>query len=150
MTPQASAQQGPRPFANAAQQARFAIVRGYMRRSSPLQIGNQYLAGLGDEAAFFIYNLGIYSPLSAAQTLTALDIIHKSFADPLAIRNGEDRKPLKSLALLKLFQATAGDETVKERIVVETNFLNAVPQNPVAPPIGIIGPPPAPGTTPFN
>lgn len=143
-------QKPPHAFSDPVMQARFFRVCAYLRFSSPLQGGDQTLAGEGDGAAFFIYTLMVNrSPLSAAETLTALDIIHKSFGDPLAIQNGQDRKPVKSLALLKLFQSTAIDQTVKERIAAETNFLNAVPQNIVAPPMGVPGPPPAHGTTPF-
>jgi hypothetical protein len=104
---------------------------------------------LGDQAAFFIYTVMINRPpLSAGETLTALDIIHKSFGNLLAVQAG-DRKPTNSLALLKLFQATAVDQLVKERIAAENNFLNALPVNVVPAPLGVPGPPPPPGTTPF-
>lgn len=120
-----------------------------MRFSSPLQRGDLYLAGLGDKAAFFIYVLmSTRSQLSAEETLTALDIIHKSFANLLAVQKG-DRKPINSLALLKLFQASAVDQRVKERIAAENNFLKALPEDVAPAPLGVIGPPPAPGTTPF-
>jgi len=112
-----------------------------------LKGGDQTLAGEGDEAAFFIYTLMINrTPLTAEETLTALDIILKSFARPIAIQNGHT-KPVNSLALLKLLQTTAVDQMVKERIAAETNFLNAVPKKIIAPPMGVPGPRPAPGTT---
>ncbi len=109
-----------------------------------------YLAGLGDDAAFYLSILmGTRPPLSAAETLTALDIIHKSFGNLLAVRS-VDRKPVRSLALLKMFQAKALDQQVKERIVLETNFLSTLPTTVVPPPMMPPGPPPPPGTTPFN
>lgn len=138
-----------RLFADPAMEARFLRVCAYLRFPSPLQGGDQTLSQEGDEAAFFLYGLMINrAPFSAAETLTALDIIHKSFADLLAVQVG-DRKPTNSLALLKVFQATAVDQVVKERIASETNFLNSLPTNVAAPPMGVPGPPPAPGTTPF-
>jgi hypothetical protein len=143
--PNAATQQGLKPFASAAQQARFETVKAYMRFPSPLQRGDQYCAGLGDEAAFFLYAIMVHSqPLSVGQTLTALDIIHKSFANPASIQRGQTR-PVKSLALLKIIQSTAVDQTVKERITVETNFLNAVPATITPTPIGAPGQPPPAG-----
>ena len=152
MTPGVTTLKGPpRPFANPAMQARFDTVKGYMALPSPLKRGDGYCAMLGDEAAFFIYGIVVSNPpLTAAQTLTALDIIHKSFGDLLAVRNAADRKPRSSLALLKLFQATAVDEDVKERIATETSFLNALPLNVTAPAMGVPEPPPPPGTTMFS
>jgi hypothetical protein len=113
-----------------------------MTFNSPLQGGKMTLAGMGDEAAFDIYTLMVNSPpMTAAQTLTALDIIHKAFARPVAIQYGLT-KPTNSLALLKIFQATAVDQAVKERIATETNFLNAVPEKIVPPPPAVYPPPP--------
>jgi hypothetical protein len=133
-----------------AAQWRLSVIQWYMTFPSPLLIGDMRLHGMGDEAAFDIYSLmATRAPLTQAETLTALDIIHKSFARPIAIQNPADRKPVHSLALLKMFQATAVDQTVKERIAIETNYLNSVPANPVAPPVGVPGPPPPHGTTPF-
>jgi hypothetical protein len=105
---------------------------------------------MGDEAAFHIFTfLGTSSPLTAAQTLTALDILHNAFAMPNAILNPSDRKPVQSLVVLKMLQATAVDQIVKERIAIETTFLMNVPTEVLPPPMGVPGPPPAPGTTPF-
>lgn len=147
-TPDSSLNESP-VFRDPAMQARYSTVRSYMRLPSPLAFGNEYLSMLGDQAAFFIYTVMINRPpLSAVETLTALDIIHKSFRNLLAVQAG-DRKPTSSLALLKLFQATAVDQRVKERIAAENNFLNALPENVVPLPLGVPGPPPAPGTTPF-
>jgi len=143
-TPEPPNQQGP-AFPNAAMQARFDTVKAYMQLPSPLKMGDQYCAGLGDEAAFLIYTLMVYSPpMSSMQTLTALDIIHKSFARLSAVQKG-DRKPEATLALLKLFQATAIDQTVKERIAMETNFLNTLPATIDSAPIGVAGQPPPAG-----
>ena len=132
-------------FRDPALQARYFRVTAYLRFTSPLQGGDETLAGEGDEAAFFIYTLiASGPPLTSAQTLTALDIIHKSFASPVAIQNGQT-KPTKSLALLKIIQASAVDQTVKERIAAETNYLNALPEKIVPTPIGIPGQPPPSG-----
>jgi hypothetical protein len=108
---------------------------------SPLKGGDETLAAYGDSAAFFISVFtGHNPPLSAPQTLTALDIIHKSFARLNAVQSG-DRKPEATLALLKIFQATAVDQTVKERIAIETNFLNTLPATIESTPIGVPGQP---------
>jgi hypothetical protein len=132
----------PRPTLPPAIQARFATVSAYMRMSSPLQLGDRYLAALGDESAFFIYSFIVNSPpLTSVQMLTALDIVHKSFVHPMAIQGGAARKPEKSLALLKMLQETAVDQTVKERIASEMNFLNDVPKRIYAPWMGIPTPP---------
>ena len=81
------------------------MVQYYMTFASPLQLGTGRLAGMGDEAAFDVYTpMANSKTLTAAETLTALDIIHKSFANSLAIQNPQDQKPIKSLALLKMFQ----------------------------------------------
>ncbi len=138
-------------FASAQMQARYATIKSYMKFTSPLRLGDEYLAMLGDQASFLLYNLMITRPpLSAAETLTALDILHKSFARPKFIQNTADRNPDKALILLKLFQMSAVDEAVKERIVTERNFLVAVPQVIVPDPMPPLGPPPPPGTTPFR
>jgi len=135
-----------------AQWFRYYTVQGYMKHPSPLQLGDQLLAGMGDEAASdILITLGTAPPLSAAQMQTAMDIVHKAFMHPRAIQNLADRKPTASLTLLQRFQATVVDQLVKERIAAENNFLNAVPQK--LPPLILpttLGPPPAPGTTPFN
>ena len=121
---------------------RLSVIQWYMTFSSPLQIGDITLAGMGDEAAFDIYTLMANSqPMTAAQTLTALDIIHKAFAKPTAIQYGLT-KPTNSLALLKMFEAAAVDQAVKERVATETNFLHAVPATVVPPPPGNYPPPP--------
>jgi len=135
----------PPPMASTPAQYRLSLVQWYMTFESPLQLGAGRLAGMGDEAAFDIYTLmaNSGSPMTAAQTLTALDIIHKAFARPLAIQNGHT-KPTNSLALLKMFQATAVDQAVKERVATETNFLNAVPEK-IVPPPPAVHPPPPPG-----
>jgi hypothetical protein len=139
----------PRPTLPPAIQARFATVSAYMRMSSPLQLGDRYLAALGDESAFFVYSFIVNSPpLTAAQMLTALDIIHKSFVSPMAIQGSAARKPAKSLALLKMLQETAVDQTVKERIAMEANFLNDLPKKIYAPWMGIPDPPIRLVTTP--
>jgi len=120
-----------------------------MRMPSPLQLGDRYLAALGDESAFFVYSFIVNSPpLTAVQMLTALDIIHKSFVSPMAIQGGAARKPEKSLALLKMLQETAVDQTVKERIAIEANFLNDVPKKIYAPWMGVPDPPIRLVTTP--
>jgi hypothetical protein len=76
-------------------------------------------------------------------------IILKSFMHPYAIKyvatiqnaatiqNVANIKPTSSLALLQKFQAIAVDEAVKERIAIETNFVNAVPQT--LPPLTLQG-----------
>ncbi|HEV2200298.1 MAG TPA: hypothetical protein VGR73_10800 [Bryobacteraceae bacterium] len=151
--------QAPTFFPDPATQAQFATVWSYLRLPSPLKFGDQYLSMLGDKSGFFIFCLTAdrspTSPnpavaLTAGEILTALDIIHKSFSMPKFIQNAGDRKPNSSLAVLKMFQAVAVDQTVKDRIVVETNFLNSVPQVIIPDPPAPLAPPPAPGTTPFR
>lgn len=111
---------------------------------------------MGDAAAAdLLIILGANPALSSAQMLTAMDIIHKSFMDPRAIRdigtiqnpatiqNVVNRKPTSSLVLLQKFQAMAVDEPVKERLAAEINFVNLVPQT--LPPLtlpGNLGPTP--------
>jgi hypothetical protein len=144
-----AARQDGRAFPTSAIQARFATVSAYMRLSSPLQLGDRYLAALGDDSAFFVYSfMANNPPLSAGQMLTALDIIHKSFVHPMAIQGGAARKPKTSLALLKMLKATAVDQTVKECIASEMNFLNDVPKKIYAPWMGIPDPPIRLVTTP--
>jgi hypothetical protein len=127
-----------RRFSDPAMQAKYDTIKAYMRLPSPLKFGDQYLALLGDQAAFFLF---VY---------ITLDILHKAFAKPKFIQDAGHRKPDGSLALLKLLQASAINEDVKERIVIETNFLLAIPQY-IAPEVMVApGPPPEPGTTPFR
>jgi len=135
-------------------EARFAAVRGYLAMPSPLQMGDTYLAMLGDKAAFFIYvaltkGNGLAS-VTSSQVSTAMDIIHKSFAAPKHLQDMGDLAPNNSLALLKMFQAMAVDQAIKSRIVVETQYLNALPKSVAPDPMRSLGPPPAPGTTPFR
>jgi hypothetical protein len=150
--PGASALIQPPASFTAGQKHRFGTVQAYMAFPSPLQWGDQLLAGMGDEAAAdLLIMLASAPPLSVPQMQTAMDIVHKSFFMPRAIQNVADRKPTASLALLQKFQATAVDQTLKERIAAENNFLNAVPKT--FPPLQLpanLGPPPAAGTTPFN
>ncbi len=114
--------------------AKFTSISTYMRLSSPLQLGDQYLAAMGDQSAFWIYAFMANSPpFTAAQMLTALDIIHKSFASPMDIQDGGARRPKSAMALLKIFQTATTDQMVKDRIAVETNFLNDVPKKIYAP-----------------
>ncbi len=118
--------------------AKFISISAYMRISSPLQLGDQYLTAMGDESAFWIYAFMANSPpFTAAQMLSALDIIHKSFASPMDIQGGAARRPEKSMAFLKILQAATADQIVKDRIAVETNFLNEVPKKLYAPWRGI-------------
>lgn len=123
--------------------AQFASISAYMRLSRPLQIGDTYLAALGDEAAFHIYGFMIKnSPLTTPQMLMALDIIHKSFAHPMQIQNGASRRPEKTMALFKMFQADNIDQTVRDRIALETDYLNNdMPKMIYAPWKGIADPP---------
>ncbi len=123
--------------------AQFASISAYMRLSRPLRIGDTYLAALGDEAAFHIYGFMINnSPLTAPQMLMALDIIHKSFANPMQIQNGASRRPETTMALFKMLQADTVDQTVKDRIALETNYLNNdMPKKIYAPWKGIADPP---------
>jgi hypothetical protein len=150
--PGAITPEGPPVSFSPGQKFRYSTVQAYMRLPSPLQRGDQILAGMGDEAAADIVKiLGTSSSLTAEETLTVLDIVHKAFMVPRAIQNVADRKPVAALALLQKFQSTAVDQLVKERIATETNYLNAVPQ--VIPPItysGPIGPPPPPHTIVVN
>ena len=93
---------------------------------------------MGDQSAFWIYAFMANSqPFTSAQMLTALDIIHKSFASPMDIQDGAPRRPKDAMALLKVFQAATTDQTVKDRIAIETNFLNDVPKKIYAPWRGI-------------
>ncbi len=133
----------PRPALPPVIRAEFASVSAYMRLSSPLELGDTYLAALGDEAAFHIYGFMINSPpLSTEQMLTALDIVHKAFARPMEIQNGASRRPEKTMALFKMFQADKIDQTVKDRIALETNYLNNdMPKKIYAPWKGIADPP---------
>jgi len=128
----------------------YACVKEYMHYPSPLSpIGDGVLGMMGDEAAFHLFTIMISRPpLTVAETLTALDIIHNSFKQPAAIQNEADRKPQKSLTVLKFIQATAVDQTVKERIAAETNFLATVPQTIILPPLPNL--PAKPGVMPTN
>jgi hypothetical protein len=123
--------------------AEFASISAYMRLPRPLQIGDTYLAALGDEAAFHIFGFIFNNPpLTTPQMLTSLDIIHKSFANPMAIQNGASRRPEKTMALFKILQAGAIDQTVKDRIAMETDYLNNdMPKKIYAPWKGIADPP---------
>lgn len=132
-----AAQHDGRTFPNPAIQARFASVSAYMRMPSPLQLGDRYLAALGDDAAFFVFCFMTNPPFTAAQMLTALDIIHKAFASPMDIQGGAARKPQDAVRLLNIFQAATTDQTVKDRIAAETKFLNDVPKKIYAPWRGI-------------
>jgi hypothetical protein len=133
-----AAQHDGRAFPNPAIQARFASVSAYMRMPSPLQLGDQFLAALGDDAAFFVYCFMTSSPpLTAEQMLTALDVIHKSFAHPMDIQGGAARRPEHAIAFLKILQAATTNQIVKDRIAVEANFLNDVPKKIYAPWRGI-------------
>jgi len=103
---------------------------------------------MGDEAAFHLFSIMITRPpLTPAQTLTVLDIIHNSFKDPVFIQSHADRKPEKSQALLRIIQATAVDQIVKERIAAETNFLTTLPATIT--PIPILNLPSKPGVMPM-
>lgn len=128
-TPQPAPADLPPPASfSRAQAFRWAATQYYMRFPSPLQLGDQVLSGMGDEAARdMLLIIGSAPPLSAAQMQTAMDIIHKAFTLPYFIQSAADRKPVASLALLQKFQTTATDQLVKTRIAVENNFLNAVP-----------------------
>ena len=121
-----------------------------MRYPSPLSpIGDGRLSMMGDEAAFHLYSIMITRPpLTPAQTLTVLDIIHNSFKNPAFIQNDADRKPEKSLALLKIIQATAVDQAVKERIAAETTFLTSLPATIT--PVQILDGPSKPGVMPMR
>ena len=125
-------------------------MKEYMRYPSPLSpIGDGFLAMMGDEAAFHVYSIVITRPrLTAAQTLTVLDIIHNSFKMPAAIQSQADRKPEKSLALLKMLQATAVDQILKERIATETTFLKSLPETIT--PVPILNLPSKPGVMPMR
>jgi len=104
---------------------------------------------MGDEAAFYVSSIMIKRPpLTPAQTLTVLDIIHNSFKRPVFIQSHADRKPQKSLALLKMLQATAVDQIVKERIAAETTFLNTLPEKIT--PVPILNLPSKPGVMPMR
>jgi hypothetical protein len=127
---------------------RCLAVKEYMRYPSPLSpIGDGWLAMMGDDAAFYLQSImGTMPPLTTAQTLTVLDIIHNSFKMPAKIQSIGDRNPKKSLALLNMIQATAVDQFVKERIAVETTFLTTLPQTFT--PIPLSNLPPKPGAMP--
>jgi hypothetical protein len=137
-------------FPTPQMQGRYTAVKEYMRYPSPISpIGDGTLAMMGDEAAFHLYVImSTRPPLTPAQTLTVLDIIHNSFKRPVAIQNGADRKPQKSLALLKIIQATAVDQIVKERIAAETTFLNTLPEKIT--PVPILNLPSKPGWMPMR
>jgi hypothetical protein len=115
---------------------RIAAVKEYMRYPSPLSpIGDLTLSMMGDEAAFIVsYLMTTMPPLTPAQKLTVLDIIHNSFKMPAAIRDGASYNPKNSLALLKMLQATAVDQAVKERIATEVAFLTTLPKTITRPP----------------
>jgi len=132
-----AAQHDGRAFPSPAIQARFASVSAYMRMPSPLQLGDQYLAALGDDAAFFVFCFMANPPLTEPQMLTAMDILHKAFASPMDIQSGAARKPEDALRLLNIFQAATADQAVKDRILAEAKFLNDVPKKIYAPWRGI-------------
>lgn len=128
-------------------QFRYAQVQAFMNDASPLKAGDGFFGQMGDETAFYIYTiLGKRPPLSPGETQTVLDMVHKSFAIPGAIQNGDDRRPRKSLQLLKMLQATALDQLAKERIVAETTFLQTLPDK-IAP-TPLVNIPPKPGVMP--
>lgn len=123
-------------------------MREYMRYPSPLSpIGDGTLSMMGDEAAFHLFSImSARPPLTPAQTLTVLDIIHNSFKMPASSRNRGDYNPRSSLALLKIIQATAADQLVKERIAAETTFLTTLPTTIT--PVPILNLPSKPGVMP--
>jgi hypothetical protein len=127
---------------------RCLAVKAYMGHPSPLSpIGDGTLSMMGDEAAFHLFSIMMERPpLTPVQTLTVLDIIHNSFKNPVFIQSHADRKPEKSLALLKIIQATAVDQLVKERIAAETTFLTTLPATIT--PVPILNLPSKPGVMP--
>lgn len=129
---------------------RCIAIREYMRYKSPISpIGDMVVSMMGDETAFFLYGLIVSQPpLTPAQTLTVLDLIHNSFKNPVLIRSHADRKPEKSLHLLRLLQATAVDQIVKERIATETTFLTTLPATIT--PVPILNLPSQPGVMPMQ
>jgi hypothetical protein len=129
---------------------RCIAIREYMRYKSPISpVGDMVVSMMGDETAFFLSGLiGSRPPLTPAQTLTVLDLIHNSFKKPAFIRSHADRKPEKSLALLKMLQTTAVDQTVKERIATETTFLTTLPETIT--PVQILNLPSKPGVMPMQ
>jgi hypothetical protein len=131
-------------------QGRCLAVKEYMRYPSPISpIGDLTLSMMGDETAFYLFGIIWKSPpLTVAQTVTVLDIIHNSFKSPVFIRSHADRKPEKSLALLKMLQATAVDQAVKERIAAETTFLTTLPDKVT--PVPILNLPSKPGVMPMQ
>ena len=131
-------------------QARCRAVKNFMRYPSPISpIGDGTLSMMGDETAFYLSGI-IWKmpPLTVAQTLTVLDIIHNSFKSPVFIRSYADRKPDRSLALLQMLQATAVDQIVKERIATETTFLTTLPEKVT--PVPILNLPPKSGVMPMR
>lgn len=129
---------------------RCVAIREYMRYTSPISpIGDMVVSMMGDETAFFLQSIILSRPpLTAVQALTVLDLIHNSFKQPVFIRSQADRKPEKSLALLKMLQATAVEQAVKERIAAETTFLTTLPATVT--PIPILNLPPKPGVLPVQ
>ena len=120
----------------------YDFVKAYMRQKSPLgQVGAGPLSEMGDEAAFHVFFImGKRPPLAPDQTLTVLDILHSAFAKPEMIQHGGDLEPNKTRQLLKIIEKTAVDQRVKERIAIETNFLQTVPKKIVRGPLVNTGP----------
>jgi hypothetical protein len=105
---------------------------------------------MGDEVAFLLFTLVKgRAPLTPEQQLMTIEMIHMSFEKREVITNGADRKPNAALRLLNMWERTAVDQKVKERIATEKNFLLSMPEF-VPGTMPIPGPPPPPGTTPFN
>jgi len=118
----------PPPF-SARMQARNFAVSEFMRAPSPSEVGALTFSSMGDETAFhLLYIMSKRPALTPAQTIRVLEMIHKSFSRPEAITDPSNLNPKMSLQLLKMIEATATDQMVKEGVATEQAFLSSVPK----------------------
>jgi hypothetical protein len=118
----------PPPFSPKMRARNFAVSE-FMRAPSPSDVGALTFSSMGDETAFHLSYILSKRPLrTPAQTIRVLEMIHKSFSRPEAIVDASNLNPKMSLQLLKMIEATATDQMVKEGIAAEQAFLSGVPK----------------------
>jgi hypothetical protein len=106
-----------------AQEFRLVVIQRLMERPSPLTVGDAQLHRLGDQAAVDIMKVLGENALGEAQTPTVLDMLHKAFERPAAIVNHSDRAPKAASFLLRVLDAEAQDQIVKQRIAETREFV---------------------------
>lgn len=135
--------EGPPHLITTEAEFHLQLVERYLSPLETLPKTPMGINGLGDEAALDISTiLAKRGPFSVTETIRALDILHKAFEGPQFIQKEADRKPDKALQLLGVFQKTAVDQIVKERLAAETTFLTTLPKTIVPKPPPLLQPKP--------